>query len=179
MRDSILAVNGSLNTKMHGPSIYEVIPKEVLAGQSRPGENWGESSPEDRRRRSIYIHVKRSLQVPLLAAFDAADADFTCPVRFSTTQPTQALTLLNSSYLSEQAEVFADLLRTKCGDNAWRQVANSRCDAGRSGRRRRRRSSAACKLIASLVKDRGLTRDQALHYYCLLVLNLNEFVYVD
>ena len=37
VRDSILAVNGTLNPKMFGPSIYPKIPREVLAGQSRPG----------------------------------------------------------------------------------------------------------------------------------------------
>jgi mono/diheme cytochrome c family protein len=41
VRDSILAVNGSLNPKMGGPGIYPTIPKEVLAGQSMPGAGWG------------------------------------------------------------------------------------------------------------------------------------------
>ncbi|MCH7990591.1 MAG: PSD1 domain-containing protein, partial [Planctomycetes bacterium] len=46
LRDSLLAVNGRLNrNKMFGPSIYTVIPAEVLAGQSRPGSGWGKSSP--------------------------------------------------------------------------------------------------------------------------------------
>ncbi|MEX0819301.1 MAG: PSD1 and planctomycete cytochrome C domain-containing protein, partial [Pirellulaceae bacterium] len=71
IRDSILAVNGSLNRdKMYGPSIFVSIPAEVLAGQSRPGQGWGQSSPEDRARRSIYIRVKRSLIVPMMASFD-------------------------------------------------------------------------------------------------------------
>ena len=49
IRDSILAVNGSLNLgKMFGPSFFVTMPEEVLAGQSRPGADWGESSPEDR-----------------------------------------------------------------------------------------------------------------------------------
>src|SRR6185436_8887883 len=86
IRDSILAVNGSLNKdKMFGPSIYPTIPAEVLAGQSMPGHNWGKSTLEDEARRSIYIHIKRSMAVPIMASFDAADTDFTCPVRFATT----------------------------------------------------------------------------------------------
>jgi len=36
IRDSILAVNGQLNLKVGGPSVFPVIPKAVLAGQSRP-----------------------------------------------------------------------------------------------------------------------------------------------
>ena len=42
IRDSILAVSGELNLeKMYGPSIYPVMPREVLAGQSRPGSGLG------------------------------------------------------------------------------------------------------------------------------------------
>jgi hypothetical protein len=179
VRDSILAVNGSLNTaKMHGPSIYEMIPKEVLAGQSRPGENWGVSTPEDRRRRSIYIHVKRSLQVPLLAAFDAADADTTCPVRFSTTQPTQALTLLNSAFLNEQAGVFAEYVRAKAGSDLRQQVAFA-LERGTQRPASDAEIARGRSLVGSLEKDRGLSPDDALKYYCLLVLNLNEFLYLD
>ncbi|MDH3718434.1 MAG: DUF1549 domain-containing protein, partial [Planctomycetota bacterium] len=58
IRDSILAVNGRLNLKIGGPGIYEQIPQEVMAGQSRPGANWGKSNERERARRSIYIHVK-------------------------------------------------------------------------------------------------------------------------
>ncbi len=61
VRDSILAVNKSLNRQLYGPSIYPTLSKEVLAGQSRPGSGWGNSSEEERNRRSVYIHVKRSL----------------------------------------------------------------------------------------------------------------------
>ncbi|HMP17812.1 MAG TPA: DUF1553 domain-containing protein, partial [Gemmatales bacterium] len=45
VRDTILFVNGTLNKKMYGPSVYPVIPKEVLAGQSIPGDGWGQSTP--------------------------------------------------------------------------------------------------------------------------------------
>ena len=97
LRDSILAVNQTLNReKMFGPSIFPKIEKEILQGQSRPGENWGNSSPEDVVRRSVYIHIKRSLPVPIMQSFDVADTDSSCPVRFNTVQPTQALGMLNS-----------------------------------------------------------------------------------
>ena len=46
VRDSILAVNGTLNLKMFGPSIYPVIPKEVMAGQSVPGKGWRQARPK-------------------------------------------------------------------------------------------------------------------------------------
>ncbi|MEK6235283.1 MAG: DUF1549 and DUF1553 domain-containing protein, partial [Planctomycetales bacterium] len=87
IRDSILSVNGSLNSKMFGPSVYPDIPQEVKAGQSKPGSGWGRSSAEEQARRTVYAHVKRSLILPIVAAFDGPELDSTCPVRFQTTQP--------------------------------------------------------------------------------------------
>src|SRR5262249_19670854 len=119
LRDSILAVSGNINlAKMGGPSIYPEVPKEVLAGQSMPGAGWGKSTPQEQARRSVYIHIKRSLIVPLLSVFDAADPDSTCPVRFTTTQPAQALTMLNSKFMHEQAAVFAKTAQTAGTDPA-------------------------------------------------------------
>src|SRR6185295_5254104 len=61
IRDSVYAVTGLFNPQKYGPPIYPEISAEVMAGQSRPGEGWGKSSPAEQARRSIYIHVKRSL----------------------------------------------------------------------------------------------------------------------
>ena len=179
IRDSILAVNGTLNQEtMYGPSIYPTLPAEVLAGQSRPGQGWEKSSPEDERRRSIYIHIKRSLQVPILASFDAPDTDFTCPERFATTQPTQALGMLNSVWANEQAEHLADLLREQASDDPAARVRLA------LERTLQREPTAAeiergLTLMQDLQRDHGLSAAEALHYFCLTALNLNEFLYLD
>ena len=68
-----------------------------------PGRNWEKSSPEEAASRSVFVHIKRSLAVPLLSAFDAADPDSPCPVRFATTQPAQALALINSTFANEES----------------------------------------------------------------------------
>ncbi|MDE0961451.1 MAG: DUF1549 domain-containing protein, partial [Planctomycetota bacterium] len=78
IRDSVLSVNGSLNRSLGGPGVYPPMPEEVLATASRPDQAWGQSSPEDAARRSLFIHVKRSLLHPLLLAFDMADTDSPC-----------------------------------------------------------------------------------------------------
>ena len=178
IRDSILWANGVLNRdKMFGPSIYTDIPDAVKAGQSRPGAGWGNSTPEDKFRRSIYIHVKRSLLDPLLESFDFADTDQTCPVRFVTTQPTQALGMLNSEFLQQQAEAFAQSLR-KSADSAEKQVEIA---LARVTQRTPTSEEIArgLKLMESLRKENNMNDDQALRYFCLLALNLNEFIYLD
>ena len=179
VRDSILAVNGSLNRDaLYGPSIFVPIPAEVLAGQSMPGSGWGESTPEDRRRRSIYIHVKRSLSPPILTSFDAPETDFSCPVRFATTQPTQALGMLNGSFLHEEAQVFADYLRATADDDPAEQV---RLCLRRTLQREATEVEVRRGLdfLAAAQGDHGLTPERALKYFCLVALNLNEFVYLD
>lgn len=111
VRDSVLAVSGTLNLKACGPSICPPIPREVLAGQSMPGSGWTTSPPAEAARRSVYVHVKRSLPLPVLATHDAPDTDASCPVRYTTTIPAQALGLLNGEFANEQAERFAQRLR--------------------------------------------------------------------
>lgn len=177
LRDSVHAANGSLNLKMGGPSIYPIIPQEVLAGQSRPGAGWGNSSEQERARRAVYIFIKRSLVEPLMADFDFADVDSTCPVRFVTTQPTQALSLLNSEFMNRQAAVFAEFLKKEAGDNAAKQVE---LGLVRATQRRPTRTEIdrGLGLIESLKAD-GVPEDIALKYYCLTLFNLNEFLYLD
>ncbi len=121
VRDSFLAVSGTLNTKLGGPSICPPMPREVLAGQSVPGSGWATSPPDEAARRSVYVHIKRSLPLPILAAHDAPDTDASCPVRYTTTIPAQALGLLNGEFANEQAARFAERLRKELpGDLAGR-----------------------------------------------------------
>lgn len=179
VRDSILAACGNLNlNKTEGPSIYPVIPREVLAGQSVPGRGWEKSSPEEAASRSVYIHIKRSLSVPLLAAFDAADPDSPCPVRFTTTQPSQALALINSTFANEQAAIFAQSLRREFGTEA---AACVRACLTRILQRQPTDQEVArgVKFIDDNIQQEKVSADEALRRFCLLAINLNEFVYLD
>jgi mono/diheme cytochrome c family protein len=178
VRDSVLAVSGNLHRKAGGPSVYPPIQREVLQGQSMPGVGWRPSPPEEAARRSVYVHVKRSLPVPFLNAFDAADPDSSCPVRFTTTQPTQALAMLNGEFLNAQAKVFADDVRKAAGDDPAAQVRLAL-------RRVTQREPSAKEVergvgfLARLRETHGRSPGEALGDFCLLALNLNEFVYLD
>jgi mono/diheme cytochrome c family protein len=178
IRDSMLAVAGKLNLERGGPSMYPLIPDEVLAGQSRPGSGWEKSSPAERAQRSIYIHIKRSLRVPLLASFDAADTDNTCPVRFATTQPTQALGLLNGQFVRRVADAMAADVRRAAGEAVPALVTES---LRRIAQREPTAEEVAqgVALMERLMTEHGEDRETALQLFCLLSLNLNEFVFVD
>jgi hypothetical protein len=175
VRDSILAVSGTLNLKAGGPSIHPPIPKEVLAGQSMPGSGWPTSPPEESTRRSVYIHVKRSLLVPVLAVHDQADTDNSCPVRFTTTVPTQALDMLNGDFTNQQAAAMAARLCREAPDDLPGQVRRAiRLTTGRVP------SDDEVERDAAFVRDlaaKGVA--EPLKRYCLLAINTNEFIYLD
>lgn len=177
IRDSILEVAGVLNREGGGPGVYPPMPEEVLATSSRPGAAWGKSSTEQARRRSIYIHAKRSLLHPLLLSFDLADTDTSCPVRFATTQPTQALTLMNSAFAQEHAALFAARLQREADDTAAQVARALQLTTQRAPSYGQ--VADGLEFIAELQREEQLSADQALRHYCLVLLNSNAFLFVD
>ncbi len=178
IRDSILAVTGKLNPALYGPSIYVNIPKAVMATQSVPGKGWGQSTPEEQSRRSIYIHMKRSLLVPILESFDLAETDRTTPIRFASVQPTQALGMINSEFLNHQAKLFADRLRNEQASDVRAQVHRGFALVT-SREPTDTEVTAGLALIERLKGQDQVPADRALDYFCLMLLNLNEFIYLD
>ena len=177
IRDSILLTNGSLNSNPYGPSFYPQLSREVLAGQSRPGSGWGQSNEADQNRRSVYIHVKRSLLTPLLTAFDFPDPDLTCEDRFITLQPAQSLALLNSEFVHQQAARLAKSIEPQAiGDE---EVVRKAILAVLSRKASEEEIENGTALIARLQSDFSVNRDRAVELYCLSVLNWNEFLFLD
>ena len=178
IRDSVLWVGGSGNPRMYGPGMYVALPKEVLASQSVPGKGWGDSPKVEQARRSIYIHVKRSLLSPVLLSFDLAETDRSTPVRFATTQPTQALGMLNGSFFNEQARVLADRIRAEVGSQPQAQVRRAlhRVTTRPPSDLEISRGVALLQLLTS---EEGLGATAALDAFCLLAFNLNEFLYLE
>jgi hypothetical protein len=126
----------------------------------------------------VYIHVKRSLAVPMVAGFDAADTDFSCPVRFTTTQANQSLMMLNSDAINEEARNRAARLTKEAPGSVEARVrlalrlATSREPQADDVER-------GVAFIKTLKDKHKASDDVALHQFALLVLNLNEFVYLD
>jgi hypothetical protein len=178
VRDSVLAASGRLNLKAGGPSVFPKIPKEVLHSQSMPGHGWGDSPPDEAAQRSVYVFVKRSLLVPILSQHDQADTDSSCPVRYTTTVPTQALGMLNGEFTNEQAAAFAERLRRETPGDVAAQVRRAiRLTTGRRPADDEVKKDVA--FIGDMQTKHKLTGPAALTQYCLLALNTNEFIYVD
>ena len=178
VRDSMIVIGGRLNRRVGGPSFHSFMPREVLETSSRPDEVWGRSSEEERARRSVYIKVKRSLLTPVLTDFDLADTDASCAARFVTTQPGQALGLLNGEFARRQAEHFAARLRRETGEERMNQVRLAiKLVSGRNADDVE--IDGHLEFARDLETSFGLDADQALVELCLVLLNTNEFVYLD
>src|SRR5260370_24935016 len=107
---------------MGGPGIFPKIAREVLEGQSRPGDGWGKFDEQEAARRSIYVFVKRSLLVPEMELLDFADTTTSCEQRPVSTIPTQALTLLNGELLNQEARHFAARVAKEARGDAAAQI---------------------------------------------------------
>jgi hypothetical protein len=88
LRDALLATSGRLDAKMGGPAVE--ITKAPFAA-----------------RRTVYGFVDRQNLPGVFRTFDFASPDATVPQRFQTTVPQQALFLMNSPFVIEQAKAFA------------------------------------------------------------------------
>ncbi|MGE3818163.1 MAG: PSD1 and planctomycete cytochrome C domain-containing protein [Isosphaeraceae bacterium] len=89
-RDAMLAVSGTLETSIGGPS--------------------QDLSSSDNRRRTLYAAVSRHNLDNLLRLFDYPDPNITCDRRSVTTVPLQQLFVLNSDFMAKQAEALAQRL---------------------------------------------------------------------
>jgi hypothetical protein len=171
---------------MGGRGIFPTLSKEVLSTQSRPGLGWDTSSPEEQARRSVYIFVKRTLGVPLLETFDMASADTSTAARTTTTIAPQALILLNSSFMDEQAVALAARLVKEGGRSPQTNIQRMfRLVLGRLPTQEEIIiASGYLERVGAPYSGGSSPRDEATYRRGLamlskVVLNLNEMVYVD
>ncbi|MEM6567274.1 MAG: PSD1 and planctomycete cytochrome C domain-containing protein [Planctomycetota bacterium] len=176
-RDAVLAASGELSLVRFGPSVYPPLPDEVLATSSRPGQAWGRASGDDAVRRSLYVHVKRSLREPLLAALDQPDPDLPCPERFPTNVPTQALLTLNGDFAQQRAAAFAASLAAEHADRRDRVASGIVRAFGRSANADE--IERALALLDRFEGEIGVDEARALELFALGLLNRNEFSWLD
>jgi hypothetical protein len=189
IRDAMLMVSSRLNQQEAGPSVYPKVPRAVLEGQSKPGDGWDQSDERQAARRSVYIFAKRGLAVPELDLLDAPDTTSSCEARMVSITGPQALTFLNGDFTYEQARSFANRLVKEAGNEAQAQVqrafALALCRPPTDAE-----TQAAIEFLDKQEKqieadakkakrDASDARHKALEALCLVVLNTNEFAYVD
>ena len=178
VRDSVLATKGTINLNIGGPSVTPPLPEIILATASQKGKGWGPSTPEQANRRSVYVKVKRSMHMPLLINHDMADTDSTCPVRFTTTVPTQALNMLNGQFMNDSAKQFANRLRQEAGEDIREQIKRA-LQIVYSRPLQENEIDQCVAAVNDLMAKHSLNEEEAMNRFSLLALNLNEFLYLD
>jgi hypothetical protein len=166
VRDSILAVSGSLNREIGGAPVFPSLQEAVLAQMSHGIWRKQPDGP-DVWRRSVYIYRKRGLPFPMLETFDLPDQNISCGARGVSTVPTQALMLLNDDFVIKQAERFAQRISEAEPKDVSRQIELAYLLAlGRSPDPRER------ELAREYLQARSLAG------FAHVLLNLTEFVYL-
>ena len=166
VRDNILAVSGSLNKTMGGKAVFPELPPEVLASSDKGIWNNTKDGPEVWRR-SVYVYRKRALPLPFFEVFDLPDQNLTCGRRNVSTVPTQALTLMNNTWVLGQAARFADRVATDAGPDEAAQVARAyELALGRPP------SADEARVGVEFLRTRTIGD------FAHVILNLNEFIYL-
>jgi hypothetical protein len=128
IRDSILAIAGNLNPKAGGPPVpirEDAFGQIVVGIDKKEGDSKQPievSMGGEEFRRSVYVQVRRSKPVAFLTTFDAPVMEVNCERRSSSTVAPQALMLMNSAFILQQAERFAVRLQTEAPGDLKSQV---------------------------------------------------------
>ena len=161
IRDTMLAVSGRLDTRMFGPGTLD----------------------ERMTRRSIYFTVKRSRLIPMMVLFDAPDALQPLAVRPATTVAPQSLLIMNSPIVRDWALGLARRIAPRSGEPI--ETAARRAYAIALGRSPTDDEQIDAVAFITRQADAYKTAghadgvEPALTDFALVVMGLNEFLYVE
>jgi hypothetical protein len=162
MRDALLAVSGKLDLAMGGPAV------DIVAAPFNG-------------RRTVYGFIERQNLPGMFRTFDFASPDATTAQRYQTTVPQQALFLMNSPFVLEQARLLAnraDVAGTPRAEdriqNVYRRAFGRAADADEV--------QLGLAFLQAAAQEPAPTGPQALgpwERYAQVLLLSNEFMFVD
>jgi len=182
LRDSMLAASGEIDLRVGGEGFKPSISSEALEGFSRKDAVWNASPAEEQRRRSLYIYVSRSLMPPMMTAFDQCDTTLPCGQRDVTTVPTQALAMINNEFVHARSEsLAARVLRSAATQYEQIEFAWMFALERKPTEDERQLATQHLKSQINNFKsvDAALAENRALASLCHVLLNSNEFLYID
>ena len=127
IRDGILAVAGSLDRTLGGPSIFPYIDPDLFEESSK--RTWPGKPDDDPStwRRSLYVYLKRSIRYPMFETFDQPNLINSADRRNRTMIAPQALILMNNGMVLVPGEAVcrAARRRRRTATSASRSIARS------------------------------------------------------
>lgn len=164
IRDAMLTTSGVLDLKAGGPGYDAFAPNGNYVKVYEPKQEWGPAE----WRRMLYQTKPRMEQDATFGAFDCPDASQIAPNRSVSTTALQALNLMNSPFVMQQAGLFAERLEREAADDARAQV-----DLGFQLAFGRPPDQAERQESLEFVSQYGLVA------FCRALFNANEFVYIQ
>ncbi len=158
LRDGILQASGKLDTAIGGRS-YRIHNVKKTYAQWEVVDNHG---PETWRR-MLYQERMRRVDDKMFTAFDFPDCGQVRAKRPVSTTPLQALNLMNSNFVVEQAKFIAERARAEAGDNGEAQI---------------RKVFDLLLTRAPDADELAACKDVALHLVCRSLINSNEFAFL-
>ncbi|MCH2201320.1 MAG: DUF1549 and DUF1553 domain-containing protein [Fuerstiella sp.] len=172
IRDAVLTVSGRLNPEQYGLPIFPPLPDDIEQRVKYSQNKWDTQTGPEGRKRSIYIYQQRTLTMPFMQAFDALVCDESRPRRRYSVTPLQALAMYNGRLVNEEAKHFAKRVRVSVG-----------ADAGTAEQIKRAYEIA---LVRPPTEDEQASMaqlftsvDTGLESICRVLMNSNEFIFVD
>jgi len=176
IRDAMLAVSGQLEASRGGEHPFPPVSKWKWTQHSPFKANYPS------RHRSVYLMTQRIQRHPYLSLFDGPDTNMSTDVRTSATVPSQALFLMNNSFVVEQAAALAERMLQATGDDRERVVLAGRLCWSRDMSPAEVDRAVSFVSAARRAAEQGSaaeTERAAWTSFARVVLASNEFFYVD
>ena len=163
LRDGMLSVAGKLDSTMGGPSVQMFWFKN----DHSPTYDYARFDPDSpgAYRRSIYRFIVRSAPDPFMERLDCPDPSVLTPKRSTTITAIQALAVWNNSFVLRMAEHLAERLATLAPTEQIAKAFN--LALGRPP------TATEAKAFEDYSRTHGLAN------LCRVLLNTNEFLFVD
>ncbi len=156
IRDSMLALSGSLDATMFGPGVAANAP-----------------------RRSVYLTIRRTALNPFLEVFDAPKPFTTTGRRDSTNVPAQSLTLLNDRFVIESSRKWAgQLIAEKADTSPEARIRRMFVSAFAREPAEREVSAATKYLEASASGEALMQQTDAWADFAQSLFNAKEFIFL-
>ena len=167
VRDALIVATGKLDRRMGGESVKQFIQTPgIHVTPNVDYANFDPDSPETGRR-SVYRFIFRTLPDPLMETLDFADSSQLTAVRNSSVTALQALSMLNNPFVVRQSEHLAARATQASGDLEHQISAAVRLVLQREPNDRER------TVLTNYAREHGLPNA------CRVLLNSNEFLFVD
>ena len=181
IRDSILTAGGSMDPAMGGapvPMEYRTDGMVLVSEKDAP-------TPASKFRRSLYMYQRRNFNMTLLSVFDEPVMATNCVRRNESSVVTQSLTMLNDSFVLEQADLLAKrVAKAAPTGTAARINAAFGFVLGRNPSSNEQEwSASSLHQFEDTYRGSGEppeeAKQKALAALCHSLLNLSEFLYVE